>query len=80
MEPIMISPDAVRNNLANKKVLDDISEWDKVPSEYFSTGWILFPPPDLVGPVITDDEPFLEFYLLRTLRTGGKKTHPVSYW
>jgi spermidine synthase len=80
MEPVTISADIVRSKLSNGKVLDDISEWDTVPPEYFSTGWILFPPPDLVGPTTTDNEPFLEFYLLRTIRSGGQKTHPVSYW
>ncbi len=80
MEPIVISPDIIMSKLANGKVLDDINEWDKVSPEYFSTGWIPFPPSDLMGPVITDNEPFLEFYLLRTIRSGGQKTHPFSYW
>ncbi|MGO9613698.1 MAG: fused MFS/spermidine synthase [Dissulfurispiraceae bacterium] len=82
MEPIDISSKVVRDKLSNKAVSDDINEWQGVPFDFFIEGWELLPPKNwFVGPVITDNEPHLEFYLLRTLRRGGKKMHPISnFW
>jgi spermidine synthase len=94
MEPIDISAEVIRNKLSNTAashdidewqwdtaVAHDINEWEWVPFEFFIEGWELFPPKYFIGPVITDDKPHLEFYLLRTLRSGGKKMHPVNnFW
>jgi spermidine synthase len=80
MEPMNISEDAIRNKLSNKAVSHDINEWERVPFEFFVEGWEFFPPEYLIGPVITDNEPHLEFYLLRTLKSGQKKMHPGNYW
>ena len=81
MEPIAISAEVIRNKLSNKAVSNDINEWQRVPFEFFIEGWKLFPHEYLIGPVITDNEPHLEFYLLRTLGRGGKKMHPVNnFW
>jgi spermidine synthase len=80
IEPLDISAEAIRNKLSNKAVYNDINEWEKVPFEFFVEGWKLFPSKYLIGPVITDNEPHLEFYLLRTLKSGGKKMHPGNYF
>ena len=78
MDPIAISADQIRNKLSNTPVKNDLNEWEQVPFEFFVKGWML--PPESAGmPSITDNEPHLEFYLLRTLRTGGKKMHPKEW-
>jgi spermidine synthase len=94
MEPIDISAEVIRDKLSNTAVSgdihewqwdtavsNDIHEWDWVPFEFFIEGWESFPPKYFIGPVITDDKPYLEFYLLRTLRSGEKKMHPENnFW
>ena len=80
-EPIDISAEVIRDKLSNKVVSNDINEWQWVPFDFFSEEWEVLPPKYWIGQVITDNEPHLEFYLLRTLRNGGKKMHPVSnFW
>ena len=81
MEPIVISADAIKIKLANKAVFDDLNEWDKPSLDFLTTGWMT-PSPEFVanGPITTDNEPYLEFYLLRTLKSGGKKMFPSNFW
>jgi hypothetical protein len=52
-----------------------VNEWDRVPLSTFEG--IKHLPREASGPPpVTDNNAALEFYLLRTLRSGGKKMHP----
>jgi spermidine synthase len=76
MRPIDIS--AITKKLSNIAVSDDINEWEQVPSGFFETGWYTLFPEYVAKPGITDNEPHLEFYLLRTIRSGTGKMHPEN--
>jgi spermidine synthase len=79
MEPIDISLDRIKQRLLNKAIADDLREWDMVPLSYFQDIKV-FRPPAGDDVLVTDDRPRLEFYLLRTLREGGKKMFANNYW
>jgi spermidine synthase len=79
MEPLDISIDHIKHRLMKKEIADDLGEWDPVPLPYFQDIKIFRPlPGDDV--LVTDDRPRLEFYLLRTIREGGKKMFAYNYW
>jgi glutaredoxin-related protein len=74
-----ISMDRLKKRLS-KEVITDISEWDTVPLAYFQ-GIRRLKPPDYVNEMITtDDQPYLEFYLLRTWKNDGKKRFSSNFW
>lgn len=79
MEPINISEETIKSKLSNNAVSIDINEWEQVPFEFFTSEWMVLPPGYLTNPVITDNNPQLEFYLLRTIRSGSKKMHPSTH-
>ncbi|MBI5205308.1 MAG: fused MFS/spermidine synthase [Nitrospirae bacterium] len=82
-EPINISAEAITAKLSSKAVYNDITEWEQVPFEFFVEGWVPLTPEYLARsgiPSITDNEPHLEFFLLRTVKSKGKKMHPVNFW
>jgi spermidine synthase len=75
--PIEVSLESIRDRLQNPTVAADINAWDQVTTTAFQG--ITQLPRDAQGPApITDDDPALEFYLLRTLRrlgSGGVSSH-----
>jgi spermidine synthase len=79
MGPLDISIDHIKHRLMKKEIADDLREWDPVPLPYFQDIKIFRP---LAGDdvLVTDDRPRLEFYLLRTIREGGKKMFAYNYW
>jgi spermidine synthase len=79
VEPLDISMDRVKQRLMIKEITDDLGEWDRVPLAYFEN-IKMFRPPAGDDVIVTDDRPRLEFYLLRTLREGGKKMFVYNYW
>jgi len=79
LEPLELSMDRVRQRLSKKEVVDDLREWDPVSLAYFEQVRE-YRPPKGVHDLITDDNPRLEFYLLRTWYAGGKKTFPINFW
>jgi len=80
MEPIDFAPASLSRRLSNPAVSADINEWDRLPPDFFSSGWIRVPPGDLRIPLDTDDRPRLEFFLLKALAAGGERFHPVNNW
>jgi spermidine synthase len=79
MEPLDISMDRIEQRLLKKETADDLREWDAVPFSSFQD-IKLFRPPAGDDMLVTDDRPRLEFYLVRTLREGGKKMFAYNYW
>lgn len=78
-EPVKTSPSEIEMRYYSPPVAADLLEWDPVPLDFFSAF------PQLSGrapelPDLTDDNPYLEFYLLRTLRGGRQKMFPISLW
>jgi spermidine synthase len=64
----------------SQEVISDIREWDAVPLAYLQ-GIRRFERTDDVYEIITtDDRPYLEFYLLRTWKMGGKKSFASNFW
>lgn len=62
-------------------VFADYNEWDRVPAGWFSSGWEQADPAMLErSALVTDDEPLLEFFMLRTLQAGGTKMRPNTFW
>jgi len=81
MDPIVILPEAIRTRLSLKTIADDINEWDQPSLTWLSTEWMVSTPEFTAkSGITTDDEPYLEFYLLRTLLKGGQKESPMSFW
>ena len=80
MEPLDISMDRVKQRLLKKEIADDLREWDTVPLSYFQDIKAFRPPADGDDAIVTDNRPRLEFYLLRTLRSGGKKMSADFFW
>jgi glutaredoxin-related protein len=80
LEPLEnISMNILEKRLSNE-VIADIREWDNVPLAYLQ-GIRRFERPDHVNEMITtDDRPYLEFYLLRTWKMGGKKSFASNFW
>jgi spermidine synthase len=78
MEPINLSFDRLYERWSTKTVLQDIEEWGAIPFDYLQGIRTLKPIANI--PVVTDDRPLLEFYLLRTLQHGGKKPHARTFW
>ena len=78
-EPLSIDRAAIEKRLADRNFAWDLREWDPVPSEFFQELPVVRTAMDQ-WPILTDDKPFLEFYLLRTLRTGEKKMFPENQW
>jgi len=74
-QPIQVSLDAIRERLANPAVAADLNEWEDVPLSTFEAITPL-PKDPAAPPPLTDDAPALEFYLLRTLRSGHPRMHP----
>ena len=79
MEPLDISMDRIKHRLMKKEIANDLEEWDPVPLSYFQNIKV-FRPPAGDDVLVNDDRPRLVFYLLRTLREGGKKMFAYNYW
>jgi spermidine synthase len=77
--PIEISKEKIKERLAVVSIAKDIFEWEYVPLEHFGK---LAPLelPGYRGLINTDDNPFLEFNLLRYLRSGVKKSTTLTGW
>jgi spermidine synthase len=74
-QPITVSIESIRERLAIPAIANDLNERETVPLSTFQAITALSkeaqaPPP------LTDDDPGLEFYLLRALRAGEAKVHP----
>jgi spermidine synthase len=80
LEPLEgISMNILKKRLS-KEIIADIREWDPVPLAYLQD-IRRFKRPELVNEMITtDDRPYLEFYLLRTWKSGGKKSFASNFW
>ncbi|PKN16657.1 MAG: hypothetical protein CVU66_00150 [Deltaproteobacteria bacterium HGW-Deltaproteobacteria-23] len=79
LEPLDISTARLEMRLDNQQIIDDILEWDQVPINFFE-GVREYQRPHKGIALVTDDRPVLEFYLLRTLLSGGEKTLIYNYW
>ncbi|MDA8156385.1 MAG: fused MFS/spermidine synthase [Actinomycetota bacterium] len=79
-EPIDFSPNLITSRLAaTPAALKDITEWEKVPASFYTSGWVRVPQGMIKWPSNTDDKPYLEFYFLRTLMSGQLKYHPPLF-
>lgn len=78
-EPLDISMDRIKQRLTNKAVYYDLNEFETIPFSYFGDIKMLRMPESNIR-IVTDDRPYLEFYLLRTLRTTGMKNQSYTYW
>jgi spermidine synthase len=80
LEPILPDGARIAARYAEPAVAADLREWELVPPSFFA-GVQDYREGRVEGlRLLTDDDPWLEFYLLRTLGAGGRKTYPVSYW
>jgi len=73
--PIEVSVETIRQRLEDPAIAADLNERDSVPLSTFQQITAL-PKEAQPPPPLTDDNPALEFYLLRTLRSGTSKVHP----
>lgn len=78
-EPIDPDPAGLARRLGDPAVAADLGEWDPVPASFFREIPPLEGRTSKMRP-LTDDDPWLEFHLLRTLRSGGGKLFPVRAW
>ena len=78
-EPLDAKWSEVKRRLNKPAIARDIKEWDPVPDSYFAKPERLTQVPR-GRPLLTDDNPWLEFYLVRTLRAGGKKMYQYRWW
>jgi spermidine synthase len=78
LEPISFSPELFKERISEKMIKRDLEEWDPVPISFFRN-LVMYKPSDNIR-VLTDDRPMLEFYLFRTLKSGGKKSYAHTYW
>ncbi len=79
--PLEFTMDRLQQRLSNKKVLYDLTEWDQIPSSYFSDLKIVKKiETSSPGLLVTDDRPRLEFYLMNIWKKGGEKRHATNNW
>ncbi|MBF0344952.1 MAG: hypothetical protein HQL06_12070 [Nitrospirae bacterium] len=80
MKPLDISPDRIAGRLANADVARDLTEMEDVSPLFFThvqpVGNILY---DTI-PIVTDDRPLLEFYLIDLWKKNRKKSYPFLVW
>ncbi|MCK5662698.1 MAG: fused MFS/spermidine synthase, partial [Thiotrichaceae bacterium] len=80
MEPIKFSEEGLRKAFMDQKIAKDITEWNRVPLEYY-TSFIPIVPSTLKDfPFVTDDRPFLEFNMIRYWQEGTKISSPQVLW
>lgn len=79
LEPLDTSVATIERRLATADVAADLREFQAVPAEYFG-GIAEIAASNEDELIITDDLPLLEFYLVRTALTGGKKTLTHHLW
>jgi spermidine synthase len=78
--PLQVDLQRLRQRLAIPAVLRDIQEWRPVPPAFF-TGLAEIPAQEMAGvPQVTDDDPALEFNLLRNWRLGTPQPSPIVPW
>ncbi|OGP84846.1 MAG: hypothetical protein A2Y95_09150 [Deltaproteobacteria bacterium RBG_13_65_10] len=77
--PIAVSDRRLRERLRRPAVAADLNEWGNVPVNYFSH-LSFYRAPDVPLEPLTDDRPYLEFDLLRSLRSGTAKVYPLVVW
>jgi spermidine synthase len=77
--PIEIKRGKLARRLKNSKVAEDLNEWDEVPMRAFMQRSPVTRP-EAGGSLETDDTPWLEFNLIRSLRRGTRKVHPDVPW
>lgn len=76
--PIEVSSTRISELMARDAILTDLTEWDRVRPSFFQKIQRLELSPE--SPLVTDDRPHLEFYLMRALRDGRQKELPSNYW
>ncbi|MDS4026342.1 MAG: fused MFS/spermidine synthase [Candidatus Contendobacter sp.] len=80
-KPISYSLEKIQRKLSAPAVKDDMNEWRDIPLEYFSQ----LSPVDMSKLdsffILTDDRPYLEFYLWKTwLGNGMKRYHSINWY
>ncbi|TAN41484.1 MAG: hypothetical protein EPN22_15405 [Nitrospirae bacterium] len=76
--PITLSSEIIQQKLRDNKIAGDLREWNNVSLSFFNNIQMLKYNPQIS--VITDDKPYLEFFLIRTLKKKGKKTVFSTIW
>jgi len=81
-EPINFDQGTILSRLADPEVKSDINEWGRIPNAFFTTGWFTLPASIYAEelPRVTDNNPLLEFYLIRAIITDQKKMQSVNFW
>jgi predicted membrane-bound spermidine synthase len=79
LEPLNLAGADLKSRKNIDKIAKDILEWDPVPSSYFQRIDLYNKVPANIR-LLTDDNPQLEFYLVRTVLQRGTKELINNYW
>ncbi|MBF0316642.1 MAG: fused MFS/spermidine synthase [Nitrospirae bacterium] len=80
MKPLDVSVETIMKRLKNPKVAGDLTELEAIPVSFFAN---IKPTGNITNsaiPVLTDDKPLLEFYLIDFWKRGRKKSYPSVLW
>ncbi|MBF0316643.1 MAG: fused MFS/spermidine synthase [Nitrospirae bacterium] len=80
MKPLDISPERIAKRLTNTEVTRDLTEMEDVSPLFFTN---VKPVGNIFSdtiPVVTDDKPLLEFYLIDLWKKNRKKSYPFVVW